>query len=115
MAIPTTTPTRYWIEKDAEIIGLFGTAGADKTLRVFFAKAADILVAATDEPFGGVTRFDRFHESIVVGAVAKILRRSGAEQQALKYQKEFDDAMTEARKYAVISADGPTSTIGASY
>jgi len=115
MATSTDTPTKYWLEKDAEIIGLVGVSGADKTLRVYFAKEADTLVSPTDEPFNGVARFDRFHDAIVAGAIAKILRRSGAAQAALPYQKEFDDAMAEARKYTNMQQDAPISVIGSSY
>ena len=74
------TPVKYWFEKDAQIIGLNGTGGADKTLRVYFARSATALSSATDEPFDGITRFDRFHDAIVAGSVAKILRRMGHPQ-----------------------------------
>ena len=110
-----TDTTRYWLEKDSQIIGLDGGAGSNKTLRVFFVRSATALSSASDEPFDGITRFDRFHQAIVAGAVAKILRRSGQPQRASVYQKEFDDAMHEAKVYSADSMDGVESIIGVSF
>ena len=107
--------TRYWLEKDSQIIGIKDGPGADKTLRVFFVRSATALSAASDEPFDGITRFDRFHDAIVAGAVAKILRRSSEPAKASVYQREFDDAMSEAKVYASDSMDGATSIIGAAF
>ena len=106
------TPSKYWLEKDATIIAIDGTTPANGTIRVYYTKVANTLSSSTDEPFDGITRFDRFHDAIVSGAVAKILLRAGAQKQSLMYQQEFDKQVSNARKLAQSQLDSPIAVIG---
>jgi len=106
-------PTRYWLERDGQVIGINNTPAAGKTLRVYYIKNPETLQAGEDEPFDGIVKFERFHDAIVSGTVAKILTRLG-EQRAFVYQREFDSAVSGARKLSQSQLDAPIAVIGVS-
>lgn len=113
-------PTRWFLELDAGILGLYPNPSEVKTIRMEYIKAPTDMSVAADEPFelasnDGATRNDRFHIALAYFAIAKILKSQGFMNEARFYDQEYNKLLTQTRDLSTTQLDVPMQTIGGDF